>query len=131
MVVESPRAAMNNARRTLYCQPGMCLKYVRTWLGIAPKEATAYEAWLHAQHRHPGDRTPPNAAPMFFKGRPAAGHITLGLVINGKQRSTDWPRSGIVSSARISEIERAWGQEYLGWTEDLNGIWIPWLKGKH
>jgi len=43
-------------------------------------------------------------------------------------RTTDKSSSGYVSNDNGSWPKNAWGQSYLGWTEDLNGIWIPYLK---
>jgi hypothetical protein len=59
MVAQSPNAAIANADAYTRCEPAMCLKYVRTWLEIPSREADAQGAWDAAQHKHPGDRKPP------------------------------------------------------------------------
>ena len=40
-------------------------------------------------------------------------------------RGTDMPSSGRVSESDIGWPERNWGQRYLGWTGDLNGVDLP------
>lgn len=103
---------------------GMCLNFVRTCFNIAPLYASAYAAWTHAQHRHVGDRTPPVGVPLFWKGGSHGyGHIALSAG-NGLCWSSDVRRTGYVDLVKISSIETAWGQEYLGWSEDLNGVRI-------
>lgn len=128
MVVQSAQAAIDNANRYTACEPAMCLKYVRTWLEIPSLAGTAYEAWQGAKHKHPGDRNPPDGAPVFWKSSPTgsgAGHIAL--VRKTDMRTTDKPSSGHVNNDEGSWPREAWGQTYLGWAEDLNGVLIPYL----
>jgi hypothetical protein len=40
-------------------------------------------------------------------------------------RGTDMPSTGDVSESDIDWPVRNWGQTYLGWTEDLNGVDLP------
>jgi hypothetical protein len=40
-------------------------------------------------------------------------------------RSTDCTSSGNVSDADLDWPVRSWGDVYLGWTEDLNGVRLP------
>lgn len=128
MVVQSPNEAIGNADSYSTCEPGMCLKYVRTWLEIPSSAADAQGAWDAAKHQHAGDRHPPNGAPAFWKSGPGGsghGHITLTRA-NPGMRTTDKP-TGKVGNDDGSWPNDEWGQTYLGWTEDLNGVHIPYL----
>lgn len=132
MVTQTADKSTSNAKSYTKCDPGYCLKYVRTWLEIASRDASAIEAWHNADHRHPNDRNPPRGAPMFYQGG-NYGHIVLSLnnrESDNKQmiRSTDAPSSGKVTTQTIDWCPNNWGYDYLGWTEDLNGIWIPYLR---
>lgn len=129
MVVQTAQQAINNANGYTSCDPAMCLMYVRTWLQIASREATAYDAWTKAKVKHPGDKNPPDGAPVFWKSAPTgsgAGHIAL--VRKTDMRTTDKPSSGIVGNDPGTWPREQWGQTYLGWAEDLNGVDIPYLK---
>jgi hypothetical protein len=129
MVVQTAQQAIDNANGYTRCDSGMCLKYVRTWLGIPSKEPTAYDAWLNAKHKHPGDKNPPDGAPAFWKSGPGgsgAGHITL--VRKSDMRTTDKASATYVNNDDGTWPREAWGQSYLGWTEDLNGVDIPYLR---
>lgn len=128
MVVQTADQAVKNANSYGHCDPGMCLQYVRTWLEIPSRDGTAFIAWQNAQHKHKGDRTPPRGAPLFWKSGPGgsgAGHITLCK--GDTMRTTDKP-TGVVANDDGSWPHDQWGQDYLGWTEDLNGVRIPYLK---
>lgn len=129
MVASSGSEAIGNARRYQSCQVGYCLRYVRTWLEIGSRDPSAISAWSNAGGKHPGDRNAPLGAPLFYSGG-RYGHIVIaGGDVDGKQivRSTDVYGAGSVSSVDIGWCERNWGYRYLGWTETLNGVAIPWL----
>jgi len=132
MVVQTAAEAKANANRYRTCEQGKCLAYVRTWLEIGSRDFSAAEAWRQAEHKHPGDRTPPAGAPVFWLGGSKGyGHIGLMMDFDShKFRGTDMPGSGQVSTQNLTWVERYWGrsQNYAGWSEDLNGIWIPYLK---
>ena len=125
MVATSASEAVANANAYSSCEPGMCLKYTRTWLEIPSYYGSASDAWDGALFRHEGDRNPPAGAPVFYRGG-QHGHVALS-VGGGKVRTTDRPSSGKVSTVPLADIEHAWGYPYEGWTEDLNGVSIPWL----
>lgn len=128
MVVQTANEAIANADAAKTCEPGYCLKYVRTWLGIGSSAADAIGAWNAAKRRHPGDKHPPKGAPVFWKsGSGGSGHGHIALVRTSNMRSTDIPSSGKVGNDDGSWPRIHWGQTYLGWTEDLNGILIPYL----
>lgn len=118
--------AVANARRVDRYESGMCLMYVRdeAWR-IGALYSSAIDAWHGAVHRHPGDRTPPLGAPMFYAGG-SYGHVVVCVRHDdGRIRSTDMPSSGVVSEGALTWPETAWGSDYLGWTEDLNGVRLP------
>lgn len=127
MTAASGTAAIANADRfTSYNPPGYCLKWVRgeCWQ-VGSLYGSAIEAWNGAQHKHPGDRNPPDGAPCFYKGG-TYGHIVIYRKHDsGRIKSTDCTYSGKVSDAALSWPETAWGDTYLGWTEDLNGYDLP------
>lgn len=58
----------------------LCLKWVRTMLGLPARYPSAIAAWeaVPREHRHPGP--PPPGKPGFYRG-PAgsAGHVVLGI----------------------------------------------------
>lgn len=129
MVVQSGDAAVKNANGYKTNDPGMCLKYVRTWLEIPSSASDAIGAWNAADHKHKDSQKPPRGAPVFWKGG-SSGHGHIALAVDTDDgRSTDTPSSGKVSTQNGNWWRNNWGLEYLGWTEDLNGVWIPYLKG--
>jgi hypothetical protein len=135
MVVQNADQAVRNANGYTRCDPGYCLKYTRTWLEIPSGASDAIEAWNNATHKHAESKNakdaqhPPRGAPVFWKGGTSGhGHIALA-VDNDNGRSTDTPSSGVVDTRPGDWWRNNWGMDYLGWTEDLNGIWIPYLKG--
>jgi len=126
MVVSSADKAVSNANAAKNCDPGYCLKYVRTWLGIASKEADAADAWHNATGKHKGDKSPPKGAPVFWTGG-TNGHGHIAIVRNADMRSTDIPSSGKVGNDDGSWPRKHWGLTYVGWAEGFNGVKIPWL----
>ena len=129
MVAQTPAQAIANADSYTTCEPAYCLKYVRTWLEIGSGAADAIGAWNAAKHKHPGDTSPPPGAPLFWKsGAGGSGHGHITLFKNVKMRTTDKSQSGHVSDDDGHWPHTQWGQTYLGWTEDLNGVHIPYLK---
>jgi len=128
MVATSPGEALGHAHDNTTCDTGMCLKYVRTWWEVASLYGSAIEAWNGARHKHPGDRKPPNGAPLFYRGG-NYGHIVIADINHQGMRSTDCHSSRQVSDDDIGWTERTWGYEYLGWTEDLNGVLLPLGEG--
>jgi hypothetical protein len=124
--VTAPDAAtaVSNARQYRTYPPGYCLRFVRqeAWK-IGGLYASAIDAWWGAVKRHPGDRNPPLGAPMFYEGG-RYGHIVINTG-QGVMRSTDCRTSGNVSEADQDWPVQNWGQRYLGWSEDLNGVDLP------
>lgn len=126
MVVSSAQAAIDNANAAKTCDPGYCLKYVRTWLGIGSREADAADAWATAIGRHKGDKSPPKGAPIFWTGG-TNGHGHIAITKTDKMRSTDIPSSGKVGDNDGRWPREQWGLTYVGWAEGFNGVRIPWL----
>lgn len=131
MVAQSGNDAVATANRYHTNTPGMCLMYVRTWLDIPAKEPDAIAAWNGAKHKHVNGKDadaqkPPRGAPVFWRN--GHGHIALA-VNNDNGRSTDTTTTGKVSTQDGDWWRLHWGKDYLGWTEDLNGVDIPYLKG--
>lgn len=126
MVVSSANAAVDNANAAKTCDPGYCLKYVRTWLGIGSREADAADAWASAIGRHKGDKHPPKGAPIFWTGG-TNGHGHIAITRSSDMRSTDVPSSGKVGNNDGSWPRSQWGLTYVGWAEGFNGVRIPWL----
>ena len=129
MVAQTANEAINNANRYGTCTIGRCLQYSRTWLEIDPRYPSATVAWNEANVRHT-DRNPKDGAPVFWTGGSHGyGHIALHTR-NGRIRSTDVLSGGLVSTVTLSWFDTHWpGLKYVGWTEDVNGITIPYLKG--
>ena len=124
MTARSPRVAVDNARSVNEYPPGMCQQYVRLICWQVPSlYASAIEAWNGARHKHPGDRTPPLGAPLYYAGG-KYGHAVI-FVGGADMRSTDCRTRGRVSDEQIRWVEQNWGYTYLGWTEDINGVELP------
>jgi len=100
---------------------GMCLLWVRLVFGVNKVFDTAFEAWNGAQFRHPADPDPPAAVPVFFEpSGNGFGHITYSL--GDRRVRTTNSATGKIYNTTIDHIATKWGQAYLGWTEDLNGV---------
>ena len=128
MTTKNADAALANADSHTTYASGMCLQFVRgpCW-GVGSFYVSAIDAWHGARHQHPGDRYPPQSAPLFFEGG-QYGHAVIARGNDDRMRSTDCTSTGMVSNAAIGWIESHWGYRYLGWTEDLNGVDLP-LEG--
>ena len=122
MTAATGREAIKNARRVDRYPQGYCLRFVREAWDVGALYASAIEAWGGAKFKH-RDRKVPLGAPVFYSGG-RYGHIVV-FVGKGDMRSTDCPTSGYVSEADLDWPVRNWGQTYLGWTEDLNGVHLP------
>lgn len=122
MTASSPAEAVSNGHDVGSYDTGMCQRYLREQCWRVPSVyASAIEAWNGAKYKHPGDRHPPAGAPTYYRGG-NYGHAVL--TCHGGIRSTDCQTSYDVSDIDVGWPERAWGYEYLGWTEDINGVHV-------
>ena len=123
MTASSSGQAVSNGHAVSRYDVGMCQKFVRDQCWRVPSlYGSAIEAWNGAREKHPGDRTPPEGAPVYYEGG-QYGHAVL--FCHGGIRSTDCHSSGYVSDTDLAWPERAWGYRYLGWTGDINGVDLP------
>lgn len=124
MVAESGKQARINGDGYTSGYSGMCQKFVRDPCWQVPSlYGSAIDAWNGATKKHPGDRTPPEGAPCYYRGG-QYGHAVISQG-GGRIRSTDAPSGGQITDQELAWPERAWGYVYLGWTGDLNGIDLP------
>lgn len=100
----------------------LCLKFVRSMLGVPAGAGTALAAWHAAggvdQH---GWYSPPAGVPVFWGG--GQGHVALADG-HGNVWTTDFDRVGKVDLVPIGDITKGWGKPYLGWTSTLNGVQV-------
>ena len=89
---------------------------------------SAWSQWQNAKKRHNGKKAPVGA-PMYYRGG-QYGHVVL-YVGNGMVRSTDAGGSGKMATVPIEWFQKAWGYEYVGWSEDLGGKMIEFDRTKH
>ena len=130
MVVRMGKAAMDWARSQKRKSPsGMCQQFTRMAFNVGSGFPSASAAWNGSKKRHPTNNpmdVPPGVPVYFLGGSKGYGHAAVSLG-NGLVRSTDWPSRYNVGTARISDIQRSWGQQFVGWTEDINGVTV-WKK---
>lgn len=126
MARDAGSACRTAVRATLTPAPeltGMCLRAVRTWLDVPPRDPSAIDAWRSVPKVERRTSSPPAGTPVFWEvGQ--HGHIALSL---GHLLcvSTDILAPGRVSVVPIAEVERRWGAHLLGWTVSLNGVRVP------
>lgn len=137
-MARSPRQALADSLQKQQSNfsngPGMCLKTVREYYAIGPKEPDATGAWEHAQVRHPGMVGIKRGAPLFWAhdGGSGHGHIVI-YVGRNKCRSTDYFRGGgLIATVSVDSISASRGSQPIGWTEDVNGetIEFPLSEGE-
>jgi hypothetical protein len=102
---------------------GMCLKTCRLAWQIPAKYPSAIIAWNNTPKKH--KFTDPMKAPVgvthFWKGG-KFGHVAIQSSKSGYVWSTDLPIKDTVGRIYYTEVEKAWGSKYLGWTTQLNGV---------
>lgn len=89
---------------------------------------SAWSQWQNAKKKHTGKKALVGA-PMYYRGG-QYGHVVL-YVGNGMVRSTDAGGAGKMATVPIEWFQRAWGYEYVGWSEDLGGKMIEFDRTKH
>ena len=104
---------------------GYCLVFARSCFGVAARYGCAEEAYFAADFKHGTRETPPPGVPVWWTNG-GYGHVAVSAG-RGYCFSTDFRRSGLVDKVPITAITRGWGQQYRGWTEDINGVdvWSP------
>lgn len=107
----------------------MCLSFVRQAFECPAGTPTASDAWNNAHFKHltsDGNRAPRAAAFFWRGGSKGFGHVVITCG-GGMCWSNDINVYGGISFVRINDITRKWGQQPMGWTQDLNGlkIWTP------
>ena len=129
MVVQTADEAMSNAAATTSCSVGMCLWQTQEWLESPHAYPDASSQWRAAKYQHPGDRTPPEGAPVFWTGGGSGyGHATVSMG-GGMVRSTDQQSNGKCATVSIDEIDRDWSNlNYEGWTEDIADVRLSYLS---
>jgi hypothetical protein len=80
---------------------------------------SAWVQWTSAKHKHTSVKDIPLGAPIYYRGG-KSGHVVL-YVGNGQVRSTDAGGAGVMATVPIEWFEKAWGYEFVGWSEDLGG----------
>ena len=78
--------------------------------GITPKK-----------HKFTDPMKAPQGATHFWKGG-KFGHVAIQSDKPGYVWSTDLPVKDTVGRIHYTEVEKAWGSIYLGWTTQLNGV---------
>jgi hypothetical protein len=96
---------------------GWCLVFVRSCFGVGAVFPSAIAAWDNAKKKHhdPSSKVP-RGVPIFWRGG-KHGHVALSLGISTDARRRGWP-----DVVTIDSISQSWGYEFLGWTEDINGV---------
>lgn len=102
----------------------LCLRFVRSSLGLPAHAATAAQAWRDIPKTHKHGGTPPKGYPYFFGNVGPAGHVVESDG-GGYCYSNDIRVKGKISRVRISEIVSKWGATPLGWSTQLNGVNLP------
>jgi hypothetical protein len=127
MTAQDGADAVDNGHAVTSYASGMCQQFVRGQCWEVPSlYGSAIEAWNGAREKHAGDRTPPNGAPVYYRGG-QYGHAVM--YCHGGIRSTDCQSGGRVSDTDLDWPVRNWGYEYLGWTGDINGVDLPLGSG--
>lgn len=111
---------------------GMCLYASRSAAQADGGIKDAVAAWGNSQHKHKHSQSiPPRGTFVFYGGGSKGhGHVTVSDG-NGWEYSTDLKRRGKVDRVRHTDLMRAWGKTparptgltYLGYAEDINGVW--------
>ena len=126
--MKTGREAAKAFKQKLTNRLGMCLWECQEIYPTNHWYPNAIGQWNNAKKRHTG-KLAPAGAPMYYRGG-RHGHIVL-YVGNGMVRSTDAGGAGKMATVPIEWFKRAWGYEYLGWSEDLGGKDIDFDRTKH
>lgn len=126
--MKTGREAAKAFRAKDHNKVGMCLWECQEIYPTNHWYPNAIGQWQNAKRRH-ANKNAPVGAPMYYRGG-QHGHIVL-YVGNGMVRSTDAGGAGKMATVPIEWFARAWGYQYLGWSEDLGGKNIDFDRTKH
>ena len=109
---------------------GLCQKFCRTAAGAGGGNASAWDQWknMPAAHKHPGGHPDdaPEGSALFFKGSAPYGHVMLAKRAFPSGRKSAWSndlvRSGAIDPVLRTDPTTHWGQGYLGYGTQLNGV---------
>jgi len=107
---------------------GLCLKFARMAAGAPGGVVDANAGWARAKYKHRGDRTVPRGGIVWYAGG-RHGHVAVSAG-DGDIYSNDIVESGKIDRVPLNRPEQKWGQRYLGWSEDVNGVHIAGLGTK-
>lgn len=133
MALRTPNEAVAYAQQHLNTgYSGLCLAHVQDAYGARPVDPSAISAWNNSRYKHPTTdlASAPYGAPIYWSqpGNPY-GHIALHL--DGDRMYTTDSGAGHPHTASISDWQRRYGYQPLGWTEDIENQPIPGLtKGE-
>jgi hypothetical protein len=96
---------------------GKCLWEVQNAYQSPHMYYDAISQWRNAKKKHPGDRTPPVGAPVYYAGG-NHGHVAI-YVGGGLVRSSDAGGAGRMGTVTHNWFANNWGYSYLGWTGDI------------
>lgn len=102
-------------------QSGLCLQFVRQCFDVPSYYYSAIDAWNASPTKHPGDRNPPPAVPLYFLTPSVYEHVVF-CVSTTEIISTF--NADIRRFSGIADIERQFSGSYLGWTEDINRVTV-------
>jgi hypothetical protein len=111
--------ARGQANRRTTGWAGMCLKFARMAAGASGGVKNARMAWGRARYTHTS-WPPPRGTFVFWRGG-KHGHVSVSSG-DGDHYTTDLPVRGQVRWGQIRDVADHWGYEYLGWSEDINGV---------
>ena len=107
-------------------QVGYCLQYARECFGAPAVEPNAWTAWLNTQFKHEDADLPTDVSiPMWYsyeENGEQLGHVTINVPGVGIY-SSPWEQGtthAVLPS--IAEVERIYGVEYVGWSEDISKV---------
>jgi hypothetical protein len=126
--VKTGKEAAKAFKQKSHNQVGKCLWECQEIYPTNHWYPSAWSQWQNAKKPHNGKKAPVGA-PMYYRGG-KHGHIVL-YVGDGMVRSTDAGGPGKMGTVPIEWFKRAWGYEYLGWSEDLGGKDIEFDRTKH
>lgn len=128
-MVRTGQAAVDYANASIGANvmpPGYCLVFTRNCFDIGAYYGSAIDAWNGAQWRHEGDRNPPPGVPLFFRTPSVYDHVCISTEVPTDVSTYDDDVRKFHDG--IAQIEQQFGSasygpaQYLGWTEDLNGV---------